>query len=539
MGFGRTGMLNKSPAKDTTKTERENSIRAMLAGLDDLAPREQSRRLRSLVSKLQATESKPEKRLATSDVVYEKCSELVHTEGQRFIGLTLPLSTRDQATVANFMRALATLDATYAACFDALTDKNRAGEEGLRDLVGRTLMGQIQCSLDAVLLCAAAYMTWPNGIWKTLHRVYRHAKQLKLDDWSNPKDPSGLTIADRYALALMIGLSDPYKMPFRGIFTGTEMLTTQLSAVTIGPVSSSNIDQVLFEIDPREDRPGKRLPTVGIEGLSGKTDVLDLSRLLLILGSGQKLPEIDIREDILGATDNTEFLLKSVREHLKLTLGVKTSRSVERTDDDSEYEIVTGLDELKLVARGGVVKEAESGLASELWLDGAAPEAVVAAPEGHLMSQGVDISANGIRVELKGGNHRNIRTSDLIAVRRRGNGGGAWICGVVRWNQVLNKGEVQIGVEFIKGHITNARINTMIVDGAPDQFAERDCVVVVRDDKFPARATIIADSEYEVLRRYQISMINGTKYALSQHKKLGKQQSVTYLSVILDPIKAG
>ncbi len=531
-------MLNKSSPKDTTKTSRHNSIRAMLSGLDDLSAREQSRRMRSLVSKLQAIESKPEKRLATADVVYAKCSDLVRTEGQRFIGLTLPLSTRDQATVANFMRALATLDTTYAACFTALTDKNRAGEEGLRDLVGRTLMGQIQCSLDAVLLCAAAYMTWPTGIWRTLHRVYRHAKQLKLTEWSNPKDPRALTIADRYALALMIGLSDPYKMPFRGIFTGTEMLLTQRASVSIGPVTSSNIDQVLFEIDPRDDRPGKRLPKVDIPGLSNKTDVLDLSKLLLILGGGQKLPEIDISEDILGATDNTVFLLKSVREHLKLTLGVKTSRAVERTDDDGEYEIVTGFDELQLVARGGVAQQAESGLASELWLDGAAPDTPVDAPSGHLMSQGVDISANGIRVELKGGNHRNIRTSDLIAVRRTGHGG-SWSCGVVRWNQVLNKGEVQIGVEFIKGSITNARINTMTVDGAPDQFAERDCIAVVRDNTHPARATIIAQSEFEVLRRYQIAVVNGTKYELSQHTKLGKQQKTTYLSVILDPIKTG
>jgi len=170
--------------------EKRGRIHQILDELRDVEIAEQGRRLLSVIGNIDLSKGRPAKRIATADAIYHMS-------------------------------------------FRELTDRSRPREQDDKEYVGRSLIGRTICAHEVLLLCSAAHMTWPKKIWSSLHLSYRHAAKLGLTDYRRPSGEDEASVVETYAMALVLGLSDPFKMPNRGIYVTQEFIHRNRNAVKI------------------------------------------------------------------------------------------------------------------------------------------------------------------------------------------------------------------------------------------------------------------------------------------------------------------
>ncbi len=509
--------------------EKKGRIHQILDELRDVAPEEQGRRLLSVIGNIDLSKGRPAKRIATADVLLTYTVALCREQGGRYLGLTLPLPAKEQATVNSFLHVLSQLEAIYHMSFRDLTDRSRAREKDDKEYVGRSLIGRTMCAHEVLLMCAAGHMTWPGKIWASLHLSYRHAAKLGLAHYRRSEDTSEASVVELYAMALVIGLSDPFKMPNRGIYVTQDLIFRNRGSISVEEYGPSAKERSLFLLKLQDDTPAVPLHNVDINNMKGNRLVVDVTALVDVL------KQLGETTDTLANRSKNEREAESILEHREVylhlvrTLGVRPTRGTDRVPDHTKYNMLVGFDAIHTF----FASTTGSDFSEEVSLTGETEPIVTPLPSEPIMASGIDISPTGVKVSVTAATSTNLRAGEIVAIWPLGTDD-APIVGFVRWSKAVSAGVLETGIEFLPGIPFAGTLSMLDSDGL--DFAVLDCVVLTNDTENLAKGEIIAPGDFDELKKLRQLWANDVTRVVTNAKPIAGHQKLSCFSAQFEKV---
>lgn len=512
--------------------EKKGRIHQILDELRDVAPEEQGRRLLSVIGNIDLSKGRPAKRIATADVLLAHTVTLCREQGERFLGLTLPLPAREQATVNSFLHVLSQLEAIYHMSFRDLTDKSRPREQDDKEFVGRSLIGRTTCAHEVLLMSAAGHMTWPNKIWASLHLTYRHAAKLGLTQYRRSENADEASVVELYAMALIVGLSDPFKMPNRGIYITQDLIFRNRHSISIEEYAASAKDRSLFLLKLQDDTPAVPLHNVDINNMKGNRLVVDVTALVDVL------KQLGETTDTLANQSQSDRAAESILEHREIyvhlvrTLGVRPTRGTDRVPDHTKYNMLVGFESIHTF----FASTSGSEFSEEVSLTGETEPIITPMPSEPVTASGIDISPTGVKVSVTAATSTNLRAGEIVALWPLDTDD-APIVGFVRWSKTVKPGVLETGIEFLPGVPFAGTLSMLDSDGL--DFAVLDCVVLTGDPDNLAKGEIIAPGDFEELKKLRQLWANDVTRVVNKAKPIAGHQKLSCFSAHFDKVGVG
>lgn len=307
-----------------------------------------------------------------------------------------------------------------------------------------------------ILLCVyQAYQNVPPGLWRRIHALHERACALGLQDEAALESSSGnTTLTCLYKRALLIGLSNPYRFPYRAIKLIDSYVRAHANETELARSVPRPTNECLFVVDPRLDRPAMpMLPRVRSDD-SGRCLVLDTLEISAQLHQRIKCLSGDTEHN----TDRTlaGFSQAEELETFKTLLtqwGFHPIRSAGRQQTSGRCELAVGLGAVSFVLNGSapvaVFDEQTEVYAAGNVIKGSFGHQQFTQRTQFSVSNDwalTDESAHGARLVLTGAEHARsqIRVGELIAMRA--GGGNEWKIGTVRWAKSRNGSTFEVGV---------------------------------------------------------------------------------------------
>lgn len=504
------------------KPEKSSSLEKHLEEIASLEPADQASKLCWLIERVDITRGKPSQQVATTDILLEATMRICREQGSRLLGIHLPISKVDERILHNFLKALNMLDGFYATGFGKLTDRSRERKPDDRNYVGRCLAGRAMCAREVLLLSAAAHLNWPVGVWTSLHTTWRHSRKLELGDYVSAISRDQLTTEQVYICCVVLGLSDPYRLPFRGVHDMHKVIVRMLGGIKICELKQDTRERMMFLMKLKDDVPGIPLHNVNIENMNGKRFVIDVTSFVT---SMEKLREEQHNSE--RAAETTEHLSDAERDraiyaHLRLNLGVRPTRITDRIPDNQRYRFYTGFKRVRALASGKVDQSDED---ERIGTPGTA--------------YGVDRSRNGMKLQLIDNLSYKIRAGDVIAIKTDVDDTDEYRVGFVRWVRGGGASELEFGIELLDGHAIAATMSMLEEDDPSMEFDVVRCIAVVDNYDSPEKAVILASRDYDYIRQLRQIWIQDHVRACSEHKSLPASGTVTAMDIKLDPLSHG
>jgi len=439
--LGRTNFVRGSRVTIPPPDKGPRPLRRWLDDLVALEPLAAIEPVRQALMQLSQTRLPPEQRLALLEEFPPALAAMVGHAGRRRIGMTVPVSPQGRAMLGE----LGVLHGLLARAYERTADEDTGqGEVDLALVLERAMSNLIEVLSTAY----EAYEPVPEGTWRALHGLYARARALGVDkrrvpDPHNPIHPY-IDLSTVYRHALLLGLADPYQLPFRAVARLRGRLPEWAGACDLNVQNAVRRRRCRFVIDLESDRPG--FPVLGREGAldEGRHLVLNTTRLTLSLH--RTMAQLRASMWSTGRTAAVSDLeLVDLLRTLIVRWGMHPIRRRTRARVAQDYEVVAGLRGIsrQLAGDGGRVAET-------VVLEGGATPATPGTTSVAAYWQrwrSIDVSDSGWRLAVDGGTGIELRVGEVLALR--GVGEGAWALGAVRWARGREEGRLEIGVQAL------------------------------------------------------------------------------------------
>ncbi len=370
---------------------------------------------------------------------------------QRRVGLSLPLNRPEQELYAGMSRLYRQIAKAYSTLIperrSELTDDEVA-------VVGDAAWGALKY-YGACLLCAyQTYQDVPRNLWRQIHALYGDVCVMGIENERPSRADNSPTIRVLYQRTLLLGLSNPYRFPFRVVRLIEQYIATHAEQSKLVNQVARMANECFFVVDPRIDRPAiPMLPRVR----SSNTDTclildtfdlsVDLHRRIkrLCLASSRSCDR-----SLAGFSEAEK--LETFRA-LLLQWGFHPIRATGRQQSSGRCELAVGLGAVSFVLNDfqpvPIFDEQTEVYTSENVIKGSFGHQQFAKHSQVSLSHDwvlVDESAEGARLLLAetGQPSSHIRIGELVAIRA--DGGEAWTVGTVRWAKSRGGNTFEVGV---------------------------------------------------------------------------------------------
>ncbi len=444
----------------TTEIElRPAQVERWLAALPLLNVADTGQRLLSALSAYNRIAIEPATRLALIELYREPARQIARELEKRYVGLPLPLPDKARS-VAEAVRQMHTefaygykhVVATQSAVEGAALRPEQRREAAL------PIQRAIRYLTEVLINSYTAYAASPDGTWREIHALYRHAEQLGLADVAVPDALNSTrptqSVADAYKHALLLDFSDPYHLPARLTVRCDLYLDRYAGAALLTTLPAQYDPTCQFLIDMNADRAGvpyvegtAPAPAEGYRLLN----TIDLARQihahLTLLQQGQT-PESD------GLP--VEFYSDGAGELLRRLIhawGINPQRMYRRSARaEADVDVAVGLPACHYWLHGGkgFVRSSDfvGPLPNRHQLSGVTPsEPTAPDTSGYPFETWrlEDESAGGMALTKKGLVRVPVRVGDLVAIRFVGDM--EWGLAAVRWARSANPSDVEIGTQ--------------------------------------------------------------------------------------------
>lgn len=397
--------------------------------LRDLARSEPPEKLLSLQAALIELNSTPVddgERLALLELVREPVEEIAGELDRRRVGLSLPLSRREAAMADAVSRLYVHLAQGYRAVLYTAGNDLESETGSTRERLARACHGAIVSLTGSLLAVFESYKPRPDNIWLELHGLLQFARTegllRKRLPGGDPVADDGDTVLLAYKRALLLGLCDPYHLPFRALQRMKERLPAWAQRTRLVTPSEHRRKGCLFLVDLERDNPAMPcLPhTRPID--DGRCLILDTTPLTVSLHD--ELREIEAGEQASPAGEDWPELLRT----LLIRWGIHPVRHAPRHEKGGHCELVAGLRQLHMA----VYEDSRN--------DDPLNSAAARFPAA-LHDEG----PTGVQVRVDADEQLDAHIGGVLGVRT----GGArprWSVGVVRWARSRDYRQLALGV---------------------------------------------------------------------------------------------
>ena len=359
----------------------------------------------------------------------------------------LPLGPGPRAALGLAREMLTELALGYRIATTEQSGKMLATRKQLGTLLQRAV------HLTAARMYAAykSYTPVPTGTWAELHELFVRADALGL-----AREPAeGGTIADIYIEALMLSLTDPYRLGRGEADRVLQRLHTHRGLATLGHSRPRTPAGGHFIVPCNTDKPPK--PSIGKLDDTG--------------GSDWRLLDANPVVDKLRATPASVTKAKGISEadliaKLVRLWGDPPKRASRRDPSENTVAISMGLDgvghfvalqsKIDLARQDDQLRRGITMPVAPLPMD--AQEEPIPVFEWNVVNE----SKGGLRVRRLGRTEQPIAVGEVAGIKLPGKP--HWAIGVVRWVTVFDDGGMEFGLQYL-AHM--ARAVTVKAWGAP------------------------------------------------------------------------
>ena len=306
-----------------------------------------------------------------------------------------------------------------------------------------------QCTAARLFAAYKSYTPVPNGTWADLHEIY-----LKADEIGAARNAfDGGSIADIYCDALLLSLTDPYRLGQGEADTVLQLLGKHRGIATLGQERPRTPAGGHFIVPCNTDKPPK--PSIGKLDDTGGSD-------WRILDANPVVEQLRAKRDAPGTAKKPADLLARL---VKLW-GDPPKRTSRRDPSEATVAISLGIDGvghfIALEPRVDMERQDEMlrrGITMPL-----APLPMNANSEPIPIFEWdvVNESRGGLRVRRLGRTEQPIAVGEVAGIKLPGKP--HWAVGAVRWVTVFEDGGMEFGLQYL-AHM--ARAVTVKAWGAP------------------------------------------------------------------------
>jgi hypothetical protein len=464
------------PESETGADPRPAHAARWLAGLPMLEPTEYAQRLLDRLGNLNRTALTPKQRLRLLEVFNEPVTHLSAELSRRHASLGTPFCdpVRDVATKARALLA-------EMACGYKIALMDLAWRGGPR-LDTATIADAVQNALsyltDVLTSCYRIYAPAPEGIWLEIHQLYLYADNLGILKQA-VGGHAGDNILHTYIHALLLGLSNPYQLPFNLAAAVHEQLRAWAPLTALRAEPKKNSKRCQFLVPLGSDRPGYPCQGANCAPPAEPHIVLDARKLVRKLHDELQalVPEEDTEQQRPDGARRRDLL-----QRLIVAWGLSPSRRFSRALKDINAEVVVGIDAVaqsldsrRLLQPTIAGVDSEIVMASELPSadqPGSAPVDAGSAVCCWLRDEG----ANGVGLTVLEAEALDVRVGNVVGVRLT-EGGDAWIVGLVRWIRSDSAEQLQTGIQKLAPTATPVAVEPVSIENT-DRRAYRFAILL-------------------------------------------------------------
>jgi hypothetical protein len=489
------------------------ALRISLAGHDDDPPASLAERLIEVLGELRHSSLSRNERYETLRHCLELASRLRAGLTRQLVGLSLPPPQEQIMLSRRCAEAYRLMSDSFRAIAEDISRRDAGSLADAQRFASSCYRG-IECLGEYIVIRCECYLKSSQGIWLDIHRFYDLAASEGVEQLPLGRDGSpARTVEDAYKRLLLLGLSDPFQHPFRGIRHLYEKLDGW-SGLTRLTRAEKPATRCLFVVDPRLDRPAS--PALSQARLRSELDqswfvTRDLVTRLkqdydnAVSESAGRFQRDESSADDLGSID---FLRRMI-----VRWGIHPVRGGRRRKIFKSCELVVGLKPACLALNGFRPLEAvDPGAVSGLrrMIKGTYGMAGAEAVDDSHVRGGWEIedeSDDGVKLVCRDrpSAGSGVGVDDLVAVRTAQ--AGNWQVGTVHWAQTDESGSVSMGVRLIRRTMRPVLIDRLHADRG--RVRSEALLLVNKDGDDLTRSLICPTSAYYPAGTYLVRMPDG------------------------------
>jgi hypothetical protein len=418
------------------------------------------------------------------------------------------------------------LDAVYAKATVPLGQKAREALNLARDLAGQIAIGYRIAIADrggkllgfggkkqlpllmlramdhyAALLRAAykSYTPVPQGLWREIHQVYLDAERERVA--AEIVDPDTReAVINVYVEALLLALTDPYRLSPGEVDTVTAQIRSSRAPVTLGQARPGTRSGAHFLVPCDCDKPPKPALSANDDNGGPNWRILDCN------------PIVDKVRMRLGALESGNVsatmrsaagpeLLSMLRKLITLW-GDPPKRAFRRNPSEGTVAICVGL---KAVSHF-VALEPKDPEGEQAILKRGITVPLKRPDFGDLEEMPVfeydivNASEGGLKVRRTGATPQALAVGEVVGIKQQHRP--QWTIGVVRWITVFEEGGMEFGVQFLSPSARLVQVQPTIASSA----AQPRPGLLLADEDEPSRFELLlaAPNTFSELREFEL-----------------------------------
>ncbi len=450
--------------------QRIAATKQWLAKLARVDPAEAARLLPGALHMLNRLELAGHTRLELLELYQDPIATTSLEIRKRKIGLPVPLSPDNKLIVDQIRDVHIEMAFGYKAVIldGAGASPSRAGlsESALVTAIYRA----IRYLTEVMHISYRSYAPYPDGAWSEIHELYRHASSLGVltQRVQDPLDAvsAASSILDIYKRALLLGLSDPYHLPYRTVDWVYAALESwaQLAQLQRAPVTS-NQDRCQFVIDLDRDRPGEPCPpNTGVTDASHHV-ILDTTELAIAIHAQRCAPSEAFNLKLTGQGSLNPDLVQEMLRWMIIRWGVRPVRRFSRMHVQGTWDLTIGLNVVYYFINGGGRLGNRGGHDLVTAIPGSPPSSPDGASQYSMDWESGNESATGLYLSLGKSAGLQLGVGELVAVRPTGHDT-EWAIGVIRWVKSTGPGNAEVGIERLGAAARAVTVRSIAVGSA-------------------------------------------------------------------------
>ncbi len=293
-----------------------------------------------------------------------------------------------------------------------------------------------------------SYTPIPTGSWRELHYLYLHAEKEGFA--AEPADPeSKATIADLYSEALLVSLTDPYRLVPGDLERVVQVIRGHRGAYTLGQARPATRPGGHFLVPCDQDKPPKPLLSANDDPGGPNWRLLDANPIVDRVRARRQAVETGNVSATTSKATTPDML--ALLAKLATLWGDPPKRASRRDPMDTSVAICAGL---KAVSHFVSLEPRTDPTAEAQAIEGAQTIPLVFVPDDEVSRSMnanewdvVNQSAGGLKVRRTGSATQAITVGEVVGIKFMGKM--RWTVGVVRWLTMLDEGGMEFGIQFL------------------------------------------------------------------------------------------
>ena len=400
------------------------------------------RNLREYLAAINRTRVEVDARLEIVEACHEAASGILAELESMYAAASLPLGPAPRSALGLARELWTELALGYRICVVDSGAKVFATRKQLATL----LLKGMRCTTSRMYAAYKSYTPVPTGTWAELHELYLCAEELLL-----AREPAadGANIVDAYVDALLLSLTDPYRLAPGEADKVLRILADFRGLATLGEARPPTPPGGHFVVPCNTDKPAK--PSIGKHDDTGGPDwrLLDANPIVERLRT--RHAQLEVAQAVTQTKNKASSSHYELVGKLVRLWGDPPKRTSRRDPGQSTVAISMGIDGVghfvSLQTRVDLEREQQmlrTGITMPL-----APHPL----DGHSEPlpifewDVVNESKGGLRVRRLEPTEQPIAVGEVAGIKLPGKP--YWAVGVVRWVTVFEDGGMEFGLQYL------------------------------------------------------------------------------------------